>query len=60
MSKKTGVYGSDIEYVRDRIDLLELMLAGNREQAKEMRQVMDEKKKGRNFALDSLSRVRPG
>jgi AAA+ superfamily predicted ATPase len=54
MSKKTGVYGSDIEYVRDRIDLLELMLAGNREQAKEMRQVIDEKKKGRNFALDSF------
>lgn len=55
MSKKTS-YGSDIEYVRDRIVLLQLKLAGNNEQARELEARIGERKKGRELAFDSLVR----
>jgi AAA+ superfamily predicted ATPase len=55
MSKKTG-YGSDVEYIRDRMMLLQVRLSGNGELAKELNTKIDERKKGRELAFDSFVR----
>jgi len=53
MSKKT-TYGSDVEYIRDRIQLLHLKLEGSNEAVKELKEKIDERKRGKDFAFDSL------